>query len=153
MTMDILAAVIGAIGTLLAAGFASTELVRKLLYRILGKTEPKKTYTERLGELTRSLTNASGEVDSILAELSKVAKAKEESVTQLEQGLSELEKREKELKETVEALENVPIPVAEHFAKLMKSEERRSTKMDYILFGAGVVVTTLITIIIQIFSG
>lgn len=153
MMPEILGTVIAALASLLGAGFASTELVRKILYRFLGKPEPKKAYGERLAELTRSLTNASAEVDSILSELSRIAKEKQSSVKQLEQGLSDLGKREKELKDRIAALENVPIPVAEHFANLMASGQRRSAKRDYVLFGAGVLVTTLITIIIQLVSG
>ena len=62
-------------------------------------------------------------------------------------------KREKQLKDRIAALENVPVPVAEHFAELMASGQRRTAKRDYVLFGAGVLVTTLITIIIQLVSG
>ncbi len=64
-----------------------------------------------------------------------------------------LETREKELKEKIEALESTPLPVAEHFAKLLESGEKRSAKRDYVLFGAGVVVTTGVAIIIQVIAG
>jgi len=151
--LTILSTVLAGLATLLGAGFASTELFRKLLYWFFGKKEPKKTYSERLAELTQSLTNASTEVDSILLELSHVAKEKQFLVKQLEQSLLQLEKQERELKDRITTLETVPIPVAEHFAKLIESGERRSRKRDYVLFGAGVIVTTLITIIIQFILG
>ncbi len=64
--------------------------------------------------------------------------------------MASLENREKELKEKIEVLEKIPIPVAEHFAKLLESGERRSVRRDYLLFGAGVLVTTVITIAIQL---
>lgn len=153
MIPETLISIIAALTALVGGTFASSRLVREALYRILGKPERKKTYAERLSELTNSLNNASREVDSILAELSSVTKEKQSSVKQLEQVLSDLEKRENELKDRIAALENVPIPVAEHFAKLMQSGERRSAKRDYLLFGAGVLVTTLIAIIIQIIAG
>ena len=153
MTPDFLVPLIAGVAALLTAVFASTELVRKAVFRILGKPEPKKTYTERLSDLTSSLTKASAEVDSILVELSRVAKEKEASVRELEEALSTQEQREKELKERIEVLGKVSIPVAEHFAKLVVTGEQRSAKRDYILFGTGVIVTTFITIIIQVFSG
>lgn len=151
--VETLTAVIGALLSLVAGGIASTELIRKLLHRLLGKPEPEKTYSQRLSELTHSLTNASSEVDSLLAELAQVAKDKEASVRSLEQGLTALEQKEQDLQDRIKTLENVPIPAAEHFARLMETGEKRSAMRDYVLFGAGVVVTTIITIVIQVFSG
>lgn len=86
----------------------------------------------------------------MLAELSQVARSREVAVQKLEIDLVALETREKELKEKIEALESTPLPVAEYFAKLVDSGEKRSAWRDYILFGAGVVMTTVIAIIIQI---
>jgi len=151
--IETLTAVIGALLSLVAGGIASTDLIRKLLHRILGKPEPEKTYSQRLSELTHSLTNASGEVDSLLKELGQVAKDKETSVCILEQGLAALEQKEQELKDRIKTLEDMPIPVAEHFARLMETGEKRNAMRDYILFGAGVIVTTVITIAITMFSG
>ena len=151
--VETLTAVIGALARLLVGGIASTELIRKLVHQILGKPEPEKTYSQRLSELTHSLTNASSEVDSLLTELGQVAKEKETSVRKLEQGLSALEEKEQELQDRITTLQNVPIPAAEHFARLMETGEKRSAMRDYVLFGAGVVVTTMITIVIQVFSG
>jgi len=150
--LETLTAVIGALVTLLAGGVASTEITRKLVHRILGKPEPEKTYSQRLSELTHGLTNASAEVDSILTELGRVAKEKETSVRKLEQGLTALEQKEQDIQDRIKALENVPIPAAEHFARLMETGEKRSAMRDYVLFGAGVVVTTVVTIVIQVFS-
>ncbi len=76
MIPETLISVIAAVATLASGIFVSSKFVRDMFYRILGKPEPKKTYAARLSELTHSLTNASREVDSILAELSRVAKAK-----------------------------------------------------------------------------
>lgn len=153
MIPETLVSILAALLTIVGVVLASSEFIRKMLYQILGKPEPKKSYGERLSELTRSLSSASSEVDSILAEMSSVVKEKESSVMELKEGLSNLEKRERELKDRISSLENVPIPVAEHFAKLMKYGERRSAKRDYVLFGAGVIVTTMIAIIIQLIVG
>ncbi len=117
------------------------------------KKLPGKTYSERLSELTANLTKASKEVDCVLREMAQVAKEREATVNDLEAGLINLEKRGKELKEEIEILENVPIPVAEHFARLVKPGEKRSARRDYFLFMAGVIVTTFIAILLQMGAG
>ena len=149
---DLVSIVAGLI-SLLAGGVASSEVFKKLVLRLLGRKAPAKTYTERLSELTMSLTKASAEVDQVLAELSRVSRDRERAVHDLEAGLGQLEKREKELKDRIEVLQNVPLPVAEHFARLVEPSEKGSARRDYVLFGAGVVVTTIITVIIQLFKG
>jgi hypothetical protein len=134
---------------------ALTFLVAMLSYIIkfsFSKGKPPKSYGERLFELTSSLIKASSEVDAVLSELTQVAKDRENSAEQLEKALAGLEEREKELKERIDTLQNVPIPVAEYFAKLVEPSEKRSAKRDYLLFGAGVLVTTVIAIIMQIFT-
>lgn len=151
MGIEIISGIVGIIASLLSAGLF--ELIQKLVRRTFGlpQTPPQKTYTERLAELTESLTKASREVDSVLSELAEVARDRENAVKQLETDLTKMEGREKELKQTIEALEQTPLAVAEHFAKLVEPGERRSAMRDYLLFGAGVVVSTVIGIIIQLF--
>jgi len=153
MSMNILAAVIAAGVGLITTALASTEVIRKLLRLLRGQPEPSRTHSERLSELTANLTSASAEVDSILRELSTVAKEKEASIKLLEAALSALREEEQEVKDKISALEKTPLPVAEHFAKLVRSGEKRGAARDYVLFGAGVLVTTVITIIIQVVSG
>lgn len=150
---EFLLALISGLLSTIAGGVVSTELFRKLVYRLLKKEFLKKTYSERLSELTNSLTKASSEVDTVLREMAQVAKEREISVKELEEGLIDLEKREKELKEKFALLQSVPIPVAEHFAKLIEPGEKRSAKRDYLLFMTGVIVTTIIAVVLQIGLG
>ena len=152
MSTDFLISFIAAALSTIAGAVATTDLVRKVLYRILKKELPKKTYSERLAELTGSLTKASREVDNVLREMAQVARERENSVKNLETGLLDLEKRERELKEKITLLQAVPIPVAEHFAKLVEPGERRSARRDYLLFFFGVVVTTIIAVALQFFT-
>ena len=134
----------------LGAGAVVMELVPKLLRRILKKSEPsKESYGEKLSRLTESLTKASSEVDEVLSELARIARHREQAVKKLEMELGKLEGREKQLQKRIQELENVPLPVAEHFAKLMAAGEKRSALRDYILFGAGVVVSTVVAIILR----
>lgn len=151
MTFEILVNVIAGVLSLVGAGLFS-EVSKQFVTRIFKKGETEETYSQKLARLTESLIKSSSEVDSVLVELAQVASDREKAVRKLEMDLRELEIREKELKDKVQALENVPIPVAEHFAKLTAAGERRSALRDYVLFGAGVVISTLIAIVLQIFG-
>lgn len=110
----------------------------------------EESYAEKLSRLTSGLVKASSEVDGLLKELAVVAKQRAEAAEQLDGELKRLEAHEQELKKNVAELRAVPIPVAEHFAALVSKGERRSAWRDYILFGAGVVVSTLVAIILKL---
>lgn len=126
------------------------ERIGKLWRHVLRGPEPaSRPYSERLTELTASLSKASAEVDSVLAELARVAKERTSAVEKLESGLTALESRERELKNRIDTLQKTPIAVAEHFAKLLEPGERRSARRDFLLFGAGVAASTVVTIIIE----
>ena len=154
MGIEIIASLAAAVTALLVGGVGSSSTIQRLIRELLGiRKEPEKPYGERLSELSASLTKASREVDSVLGELTDVARSREAAVQKLEADLETLQTREKELKEKIEALESTPLPVAEHFAKLLESNEKRGATRDYVLFGAGVVVTTVIATVIQLVAG
>ena len=112
----------------------------------------EKTYGERLQELISRLSEATRSVDAILGEVAEVAKNREASVNKLESELHELEAKERQMQERLQVLSNTPIPVAEHFAEIMKTSEKSSARRDYLLFGAGVVVSTVIAILLKLFG-
>jgi hypothetical protein len=151
MGPEILSVLLTAIASLLAP--LGYEVFRELL-KIFGWREQKKPvpYSERLSGLTGELVKASKEVDSVLAELAQVAKEREQTVQKMEGELSHLQNREKELQQRIDHLQNVPLPVAEYFAQLTSTGEKRSARRDYLLFGAGVVVSTGIAILLKIFG-
>jgi len=150
MSIEIIATVLGGLIALLANLVAASDLFRPIIRRILGKEEPPKSYSDRMHELMTSLTNSSREVDAVLSEIAKVASDREANLRGLEKELALLESREKEIQSRIDLLEQVPVAAAEHFAKLQKISETRSARRDYLLFGAGVLVTTVLSIIIQI---
>ncbi|MGN6148224.1 MAG: hypothetical protein ACTHPD_06760, partial [Rhizomicrobium sp.] len=124
-----------------------------LIRRVLKLPEPPQpSFKERLHSLTENLATATSEVDKIVQEMALVAQSRQDAVQKLEQELAEMEGRESVLRTRIEALEKTPIPVAEHFATIMKGAERKSARRDYLLFGAGVLVTTAIALAIQHFS-
>lgn len=151
MNIDIIASILGAIISLIAGGLTASDLAQKLVHNLLKHKPLQKPYSERLTELTESLSNASREVDEILAELAQVAKERARDVQQLETELASMHGREKDLRDKIDVLEKTPLAVAEHFADLVAPGEKRSAMRDYLLFGAGVLVSTVIGIAIQLF--
>lgn len=107
-------------------------------------------YSEKLGELLKSLNKSSKEVDDILNELSDVTNERAKALSNLESELLTLESREEEVKKRIQDLENVPIAAVEHFAKLTSAGEKKSARRDYILFGAGVIASTVVAIILKL---
>lgn len=119
-----------------------------LKHRLSAKKE--KTYGERLRDLVSQLSSATSSVDAILHEVAAVAKERESAISSLEKELRGLEEKERQMKSRIDALNSTPLPVAEHFAELMKSSERSSARRDYFLFGAGVAVSTAIAIVLKL---
>jgi prefoldin subunit 5 len=147
-TIEILVSLLGAAISMSAAGLF------EVVARRIRKRQPHQvSYSERLTELTASLRHASKEVDSVLSELAQVARDRETAVSKLEDQLRDLESKEKNLQQRIEHLQSVPLPVAEYFTQLTSAGERRSARRDYMLFGAGVFVSTLISIIFFILKG
>jgi hypothetical protein len=149
MSIDILISIISALLSMLGLGIFNS-LSEKFVKQVFERGKPKETYSQKLERLSDSLIKSSSEVDNLLSELSQVALEREKAVRNLETELRELETREKQLKERVQVLENIPLPVAEHFANLTAAGEKRSAKRDYMLFGAGVLVSTIIAIILNL---
>lgn len=86
-------------GIITVGSIGSSIIIRKLLLQFFWlKKKPEESYSERLTQLTSSLTKASAEVDNVLDELTKVARKREKAVNELEDGLSQLEKRKKRIK-------------------------------------------------------
>jgi hypothetical protein len=120
------------------------NLVHTLVYARARRREP--SFTDRVSKLAENLNRSSREVDSILKEIASVMADRQAAAAKLEEELSRHSQHESELKQRIDALKDVPIPVAEHFAKLTESGERRSARRDYLLFGAGVL-TSIVTAI------
>jgi DNA repair exonuclease SbcCD ATPase subunit len=152
MNLEILGAIAALVVSLLS-GLGIELFGSKIERKLFPKSNNQEVYSEKLKEITSSLEESSKEMDSLIDELSSVAKEREERVKKIETDLTKLQNREVELKERIESLQNVPLPVAEYFAELTSQGEKRSAKRDYLLFGAGAVVSTAITIILKLVFG
>ena len=130
-------------------------IIDRLTKVIFKKSASKKiSYSEQLANLTENLNKSSAEVDNLLIELSEVAQDRQKTLLNLETELLRLEHRQTELTQRIKDLENVPMPVAEHFAKITESlsvsSEKRSAQRDYILFVSGLILGTAVTVITSI---
>lgn len=110
-------------------------------------------YSEKMATLTQSLTNASADVDRILKEMSGVAHQREVAISELEEQLTLMTERERQLQEKISTLEKVPLPAVEYFVSEIEKGEKRSARRDIVLFGLGVVVSTIVAIILKVFFG
>jgi vacuolar-type H+-ATPase subunit D/Vma8 len=136
------------LNVVVAVGVAAlASLVSSFASARLRKKQP--SYSERVGRLAESLTSSSKEVDSILKEIASVTSERHEAAEELEKELARLTENESELQQRINTLNSVPIPVAEHFAKLMDRGEKRSAKRDYLLFGAGVLTSIVSAIALK----
>jgi hypothetical protein len=139
-----------------AAAAAAAAIVSSLLYSglkslLLPKpTSAPEPYGEKLRRLFSSVEEASHSIDETLKEMIAVTSQREATVHALSETLRELEEKEGTIRSRIDALNNTPIEVAEHFATLVHSSERRSARRDYILFGAGAVLTALISVVLSL---
>jgi uncharacterized protein (DUF3084 family) len=147
MLVEIVLALLAGTMSMLAGGVAQSEAFEKLLRKLLKRPAPEPSHSQRLARLMGDLRQASLGVDSILRELAQVAADREGAVSELEHQLRTLEAKEQALQERIAQLESVPIPVAEYFAHLASARERRTARRDYMLFGAGVLVSTALSVL------
>ena len=153
--------IVGAIITLVLAPigyyfgyYVLGPLIGKLFPAIIKEhTLPQLSYKEKMTSLTRSLIEASAEVDRVLKEIAEIGNQRQGDIAKLELQLQNLTDHEKQLQEKVNALEKVPLPAIEHFVKAIESGEKRSALRDYILFGLGVIVSTVIAIVLKLLFG
>lgn len=142
--IDQVATVLALLASLSAGAVA--QIIASLVRRRRPESED---YSARLSRLTSSLNRSSKEMDKILAELGEVAVSRQRAVEALGDELSTLSKRQKELEERNKELANVSMPVAEYFASIASEGEKRSARRDFLLFGLGVVVSTVVTLLLQ----
>ena len=153
MWIEILSSILAAVISIIASffGIASYGLIR--YGRGKNIESAPISYSEKMAALNRSLVDGSREVDRVLKEMAEVAHKREIAISELEQELKALSEREKHLQEKVTNLEKVPLPAMQYFVSEMERGEKRSTWRDYILFGAGAIVSTVIAIVLKLAFG
>ena len=117
------------------------------------EVSPEISFSQRLDKLTASLASSSEEVDKVLTEMTLVAKERNLALATLEAQIDALAKRESEMKTKVDELQKVSIPALDYFLQAAESSEERGAKRDYLLFFAGIVVSAIVSLILELTLG
>jgi len=156
-------------GLLSALIGAVVPLVKEIIGDLRKKSKGEKFFASRVGKavlkaldldkapdspelLFAELSETSQKMDGIVSRIQQYTKMRELAVTKLETQLGQLAQQEHQLRESVEQLQQVPLPAAEYFASLVNEREKSSALRDYVLFTAGVVVSAIVTIILKHFG-
>ncbi len=146
VVVAVLSLLVGVIQNLFA------DNAQDFIRRLLGKPQKQRaeTYSDKVSRLTDSLSKATAEVDEVLKEIAIVSRERTKTVAELEKQLEELAAREKQVKERIEVLEKVPLEAVQHFERMLDKGDKRSAWRDYMLFGLGVIVSTVIAIALKL---
>jgi len=169
MGLEILLSVVAGLISLLAG--AILPLIRKVITPYLNKekkTNPNSkfadffakifsieveeqvpSYRDQITRTLEALKKASNEMETATAEFNTIMKEKQATIDELESKLSDLSSKESELSSKIETLQKVPIEALTHFEKILSKGDKRSAYRDYILFGTGVIVSVIVTIILK----
>jgi len=88
-------------------------------------------------------------MENATLEFNAIMKDKQETIEGLENKLTYLSSKETELVSKIERLQKVPIEALSYFEKMLNKGDRRNAYRDYILFGIGVIVSVIVTIILK----
>ncbi len=125
---------------------------RLIVGRTRGKQSPSENFSARVSRLSDSLKKSSMEIDDALKQFEAAIRQRTTRISQLEKSLQVLSTMEKQAKDRIEKLKGVSIESIKHLEAYLQQGERRSAWRDYILFGSGVVVTTIITALFNFFG-
>lgn len=114
--------------------------------------EPIPTYRERISITLDALKKASDEMETATLEFNSIMKEKQSTIDELEAKLTDLSDKETELTSKIETLKKVPIEALAHFESILSKGDKRSAYRDYILFGTGVLVSIIVTILLKRFG-
>jgi hypothetical protein len=138
-----------------------------LLLPVLGKTlglerilEPLMSRRKHPGgaastaDLLKRLRAASSEIDVVIGELRAAADERLAAVATLESSINELTEKEHKLRERIEGTEGLSKATVEAMAKIIEEKLEKSEKpkrrRDYALFAAGVLVSAIVGIGIEV---
>jgi hypothetical protein len=116
-------------------------------------SDEKFSYKKRLSATLELLRAAFAEVDKATQDINKLMKEKEKNLDEMELTVTQLTNQEAELKDRVDTLQKVPVEAVRHFEKILDRGDKRSARRDYFLFGAGVVSSIVVTIILKFWFG
>ena len=107
----------------------------------------KATSTGDLTRLVQGLNKSSLELDKILEQIVEVAHHRAEAATNLQAEMKRLEQAEEEYLIRIETLKNEPLRVINDLLNELEPNRIRTPRRDFMLFAAGVVVSTIVSIV------
>lgn len=108
----------------------------------------KATSTGDLSRMVNGLNKTSNELDKILAQIVEVAQDRAEAATNLQAQMKRLEEAEEEYLVRIEILKNEPLRVMGDLLNELQPNQIRTPRRDFMLFLAGVVVSTIVSILL-----
>jgi predicted RNase H-like nuclease (RuvC/YqgF family) len=155
MDIDLILPSLGALASLLGTilTYVFTRAGMRAREREIAKQGGAESYRERMDRLASELKRASSLIDATLDEMRTVTNSREESISELESRLKNLSTHEKELQTRVETLRQVPLQAVDYFLQATEKSEKRSARRDYLLFGSGVIVSTIATVLLKLVFG
>lgn len=158
--LSLLAAVLGAAASLVLGGVI--PLIERLLNRYDDSAVAKyleqhgyferddaDTYQAKIHKALALLAKATADVDAVVRGITDLAQERQQNIAKLETQLAALTTRESEVKAKIAALEQVPLPAMKYFEEALRTGDKRSAYRDYALFGAGVLVSTIVTLVLK----
>jgi len=120
----------------------------RIISRRSSQTGSKATSTGDLSRMVNGLNKTSNELDKILAQIVEVAQDRSEAATNLQAQMKKLEEAEEEYLVRIEILKNEPLRVMSDLLNELQPNQIRTPRRDFMLFLAGVVVSTLVSILL-----
>jgi predicted transcriptional regulator len=120
----------------------------RIISRRSSQAGSKATSTGDLSRMVNGLNKTSNELDKILAQIVEVAQDRAEAATNLQAQMKKLEEAEEEYLVRIEILKNEPLRVMSDLLNELQPNQIRTPRRDFMLFLAGVVVSTLVSILL-----
>jgi hypothetical protein len=146
--ISILSSIISIIGAAVGMSLFNDKL--SIFIKKIGNNKADETFSSKVEKLNSKLKKTSEEADVIIKEIETLTTERVEKVKKMEDEINVLADKEKQLNERIETLRNVPIEAVKQFEELLNKDNRRSARRDFVLFGLGVVVSTVITIVLKV---
>jgi predicted transcriptional regulator len=119
----------------------------RIISRRSRETGSKATTTGDLSRLVNGLNKTSSELDKILEKIVEVAQNRAEAAIKLQAEMKRLEEAEEDYLVQIEILKNEPLRVVSDLLNELHPSQIRTPRHDFMLFLAGVVVSTIVSIL------
>lgn len=149
---DVISGVILQLSITVLIGFVLFIVENRIVARRSREEGSKATSTGDLTRLAKGLNKTSLELDNILAQVVEVAQNRAEAATKLQAEMKRLEDAEEEYLVRIETLKNEPLRVVNDLLNELEPNQIRTPRRDLMLFFAGVLTSTIVSILLGLLS-